>query len=246
MKKIAYLGIFLLIVSSVVAQKGKVYVQLKNGSVLNGKLVESKSEKDIQLQLKENIYVISKEKIDTIVENKYQLYADVVEVPWFFKAEYGILFGGSESEEDEISFFQGTFNYEVYRNIYCGLGVGIEYYQQRSYVPVFANLEYRFRKTKFSPYLFLKAGYIIPAENKKVSSIYDQQESRNLHPKYLDANGGLLISPGIGVSKMFGPNFGMSLSAAYRYHEINYSGKEEYELEQRYNRFSLALGIIFK
>lgn len=246
MKKIASLCIFLLIVSSLAAQKGKVYVQLKNGSVLNGKLIEPTSGENIHLQSKSNIYVISKEKVDTIVDNKYKLHADVVYVPWFIKAEYGIMFGNSDSEEDKISFFHGLASYEVHKNIYCGLGAGIEYYQQRSYVPLFSNFEYRFRDTKFSPYLFLKAGYLIPAEKKKVSSVYDSVKPGNMHPKYLNASGGVLLSPGIGVSQMFGPNFGMSLSAAYRYHEINYSGKEEYELEQRYNRFVLTLGVIFK
>lgn len=246
MKKIAHLCIFLLFVSSVAAQKGKVHVHLKNGSIINGKLVESELENDIRLQAKDNIYVIPNANIDTIVKNKYQLYTDEMEIPWFFKAEYGVLLGNSDSEEEAISFFHGIFNYQFYEKVYGGLGSGVEYYQQRTYVPIFTSFEYRFRKTKFTPYFFLKAGYLIPAEKQKNVSYYSQYESRNLHPKYLKASGGVLISPGLGISKMFGPNFGMSFSAAYRYHEVNYSGKEEYGLEQRYNRLSFTLGVIFK
>lgn len=246
MKKIIHLCIFLLFVSSLAAQKQKVHVKLHNGAVFNGKLLESESDDEIRLLAKKNIWVIPKAKIDTLLKNKYRLYTEEITIPWFFKAEYGVLLGNSDAEEEAISFFHGIFNYQLHSHFYGGGGVGVEYYQQRTYIPAFVNLEYRFRATKFSPYVFLKAGYLLPAENKKHLSNYDNYESRNLHPKYLDASGGVMLSPGLGVSKMFGPNFGMSFSAAYRYNELNYSGKEEYELEQRYNRLSFTLGIIFK
>ncbi len=246
MKRVINLCIFLLIVLSLSAQNQKVHVLLKNGSRISGTLIESESDNKIRVESKDYSWMIPQTDIDTVLTTRRIPNRSNVDTPWFFKAEYGVLKGSSENEEESISFFHGLFNYHLDRYIYGGGGLGVEYYQQRTYVPTFANFELRFRDTKFTPYFFVKAGYLIPADKQKSSSVYDEYESRNLHPKYLKANGGVLLSPGIGIARMFGPNFGMSFSAAYRYHETNYSGKEEYELEQRYNRLALSLGIIFK
>jgi hypothetical protein len=78
------------------------------------------------------------------------------------------------------------------------------------------------------------------------SDLYDQNDSRNLPPKYLEGSRGFLFNPGFGFTSMFGPNLGFNIAAGYRHHALNYSGKDKYELQQRYNRISLSLGLIFK
>jgi hypothetical protein len=62
----------------------------------------------------------------------------------------------------------------------------------------------------------------------------------------LNASGGVAVNPGIGFTSLLGENFGLRFSLGYRYHVLNFSGKGQYELEQRYNRLSFSLGIIFK
>jgi len=246
MKKISCLCILLCWVSIVLAQTNKVHVLLKNGAVLHGTTSETDSLSTITLASNDNIWVIEKSDIDTIVGSKRKLSSPQIYTPWFFKFGYGVLLGNSDNEEDAISFFHGTYNYNVLNGLFTGAGLGIEYYLEQSYIPVFANFEYRFRNTKFTPFVFIKAGYMFRGEKQQNSALYNEQESRHLHPKYLKSDGGVLFSPGIGFTSMLGPNFGLSFSAGFRYHTLNYSGKEEYGLEQRYNRLYLALGIVFK
>jgi sRNA-binding regulator protein Hfq len=244
-KIIVCLSFILLSVTYALAQKNKVHVLLNNGAVLRG-TIETDATKNVTLKSKSNVWVIPKSDIDTIVGSKRKLPVQEIYTPWFFKFGYGVLMGNSENENDAISFFHGTFNYNITKGLFAGGGLGVEYYMEQSYIPVFANFEYRFRDTKFAPFVFLKGGYMVRAEKQQNRAVYKEHESRNLHPKYLKSDGGAVLSPGIGFISMLGPNFGLSFSAGYRYHALKFSGKEEYELEQRYNRLSLTLGIIFK
>jgi len=79
-------------------------------------------------------------------------------------------------------------------------------------LPVFANLEYRFRNAGFSPSLFLKAGYCFPVEDSRtvvyneVVPPYWSSSSIWPNPYYdekLKAKGGVLINPGFGMVNMF-------------------------------------------
>jgi hypothetical protein len=169
-----------------------------------------------------------------------------VEIPWFFKVDGGVLTGNSGNEESAINFFHSSFNYGLTGKWFAGAGTGVEYYMEQSYIPFFANFEYRLRSTRFSPHFFFKTGYLFPGEKQQSSELYEQNESRNLPPKYLKASGGVVVNPGFGFTSMIARDFGFSLGLGYRYHMLNYSGKAKYELQQRYNRISLSLSIIFK
>ena len=246
MKKILFFILAFLITLSVSAQKQKVEVQLKNGTVIKGRIIESNSPNNIRIKSKSSLRVIQKNEIDTIYSSKYEPNFKAVSIPYFIKIDIGILSGNSKNDDSEPTFFHSSYNYEVKKKLYAGAGIGVEYYMEQSYIPVFANFEYRLRQTKFSPMLYLKTGYLIPGEKQHPSSIYEQQESRNIPPRFLNASGGFIVNPGFGFTSMVGENFGICFSVGYRYHALNFTGKKEYELEYKYNRLSLSLSIIFK
>jgi small nuclear ribonucleoprotein (snRNP)-like protein len=246
MRKIIPLILLIFTFTSVLAQNQKVQVYLKNGSIVKGKLTESTSSETIKVESNNTIWVFQNAEVDTIIVGKPEKYLNIIEIPYFIDAEYGILVGNSSNEENNIGFFHGSFNYQLANKYYTGVGAGVEYYMEQSYIPVFAKFEYRFRPTKFSPYVFLKSGYLIPGENLQSSEIYEQYESRNIPTKYLNASGGLMLNPGFGFTTFLGENFGLCFSMGYRFHVLNFTGKDEYELEQRYTRLSFSMGIIFK
>jgi hypothetical protein len=184
--------------------------------------------------------------VDTIITGKIRNELKPAEIDYFIHVEYGVLLGNSNNEDDAAGVFHSSFNYQLIQKFYAGAGAGVEYYMEQSYIPVFTKFEYRFRQTKFSPHLFLKTGYLIPGEKNHLSDIYEKYDSRNIPAKYLNAGGGIIVNPGFGFSSMLGGNFGLCFSMGYRYHALVFTGKDKYELEQRYNRLSLSLGIIFK
>ncbi len=246
MKKFLFIALLFVFVHSVFAQNDKVTVFLKNGSTFSGKVLEPDSPDVFKMESRKNVLVFPKTDIDTILYRNTANKQTLVEVPWFFKVDGGLLPGNSENEESAPQFFHGSFNYGLTGNLFAGGGTGVEYYMEQTFIPAFANFEFKFRQTRFSPHLFLKAGYLFPGEVQQPSDLYSNSDSRNLPPKYLKASGGVLLNPGFGFTSMLGPNLGFSIAAGYRHHVLNYSGKDKYELEQRYNRISLSLGLIFK
>ena len=233
---------------SSIAQKKKVNVILKNGTVIKGKIVPADSQDKIKVESKKNTWVFPKNEVDKVVirEEKKRNEGREIALPWFFKADGGLLTGNSGNEEKTIRYFHGTANYGVTNKLYAGAGMGVEYYLEQTFIPAFANFMYKLSETNFSSFLFMKTGYIFPGDKQQPSDLYDSEESRNLAPKYLKASGGVMFHPGIGLSLMASRSLGFSLAAGYRHHELNYSGKDKYELEQRYNRLTFSLSIIFK
>ena len=113
-------------------------------------------------------------------------------------------------------------------------------------------MEYKFRDSNSTPYLFLKSGYQIPLEESR--DIYDnglQPWSSSIWPgpdysqEPMDTKGGFLINPGVGYLRMFSNEFGMSFAFGYQFHRLKYSGENDYELDIDYNRLTIKLGIIF-
>jgi hypothetical protein len=119
---------------------------------------------------------------------------------------------------------------------------------------------YQFRKEKekaIFPFLRLQAGYQVPLESKIAtynyysyylySSLSSSVYPYSYYPTWdkLDARGGWMITPSAGVIIYSHSGFGITLSAGYRHHKLNYSGKEDYKFQIEYNRLFLALGIIF-
>ena len=100
----------------------------------------------------------------------------------------------------------------------------------------------------------MQVGYVLPVEESRryYYDVVPYSYSSSIWPgpwydgqNELDAKGGMLLNPGIGVRTMFNANFGMTFSFGYRYTRLKYKGDLDYNLLVDYNRLSLKLGIIF-
>jgi len=252
MKKVIFL--LLLTCTAVTVNAQKQYVYLKNGSVIKGKLIFSSDPQSVGIKSSGNIYMFKRPEIDTITTSRpLKGERQTLEFRYFFRTALGILPGNSYNEQVAPALFSASFNRQVYKTISAGIGSGMEFYNDATFIPLYANMEYRFRNTRFSPVAFLKTGYLFAASetvstggyNPVMPDYYDYIRPGN-QPRELTPHGGFMINPGIGMNIMVGNGFGFFLGFGYRYHKIGFDGDNDYSLSYNYNRLSIDIGIIFK
>lgn len=237
------------------AQSGKGHVHLKNGSIIKGKYSYFDSGKQLQVKSAGNVWIFDAGNVDHIASKREKKLLLEDEVSWnskfFFRTELGVLAGNSDNSQTAPFSITGSANYIVNPNFSAGLGFGVEFLKE-SYMPVFANFEYRFRKHLTTPYLFLKAGYQVPIEdsNEIYYDVYPVWSSFRPWPGEIgqngfDTKGGFLINPGVGFQQMFSNGFGMNFAVGYQFHRLNYDGENDYSLDIDYNRVTVKIGIIF-
>ena len=232
----------------------KQYLFLKNGSILKGKILYSDDPETIKLVSSGNTFYIKRTDIDSVAMKRanYARTPRPVEFKYFFRANLGILPGNSSNEQVAPAHFSASFNRQVYKTVSAGLGSGMEFYNETTFIPLYANMEYRFRNTRFSPVLFLKTGYLFAAgDSVTTDNYYPVMPANYIYPpnygvRKLDPHGGFMINPGIGMNILVSDNFGFYLGFGYRYHRIGFDGADDYSLTYNYNRLSIDIGIIFK
>lgn len=249
MKKILILLLSALFLVPAFAQKGKKdIVYLKSGAVIKGELITNDAE-IVKINSSGNQWVFKNEEVDSIskyskVRNEPGLSQD-----YFFDTSMGVLLGNSGNNQSAPFSFMSSVNFRINGNFYAGAGLGAEFFEE-SYMPVFAQFQYKFRDTKFTPFVNLQAGYQVPLEDGNRGQIvtYDYSSSYYPYPQpnsKLNAEGGYLINPSIGFQRFTSDNFGWFFSFGYRYHQLNYSGENGYKLETNFSRLSLKIGFIF-
>jgi len=249
MKKIVTITLLLFLAVNMYAQKGKKEViYLKNGSVLKGRLAQLDDDK-VVLNSGKNLFVLKSSEIDTTTRSRYFAPMELKNEPYFLRTSVGVLAGSSNNYKSAPFTFDITYNQNIFKNYYVGVGIGADILEQ-SYMPAFLNFEYHFRQTSFTPFVGLKAGYLIPVEEHISTQVYyDISPWSSYIPNYsnnqLDSKGGILINPALGFVSRFNQSFGLSLSFGYRFYQLNFKGDKEYELHQDANRLSISLGIIF-
>jgi len=254
MKKLRLFLIAMLLTFSVFSQTEKGVVYLKNGTILKGRYLYFDNSEKIKVESAGNIWVFPVEEIDT-VENRraarnLKMQESFSRRKLFAHAELGVLAGNSENSQSAPLSVTGSLNYLVRPSFSVGAGLGVEFLKE-SYLPVFLNLEYKFRESASTPYLYLKGGYQVPLEESR-ELYYDVWPSRSSfwpgpahEPETLEPKGGVLFNPGIGYQSMFSPGFGMSVAFGYQFHRLHYEGENDYGLDIDYNRLSIKIGILF-
>lgn len=254
MKKLCLFLIAMLLIFSAFAQPEKGVIYLKNGSVLKGRYLYFENAEKIKIESAGNTWVFPVEEIDTVVNRRAARNLEMQESfstrKIFAHAELGVLAGNSENSQSAPLSVTGSLNYLVQPKFSVGAGLGVEFLKE-SYLPVFLNLEYKFREAASTPYLFLKGGYQVPLEDSRElyydvwpawSSIWPGSAHE---PETLDPKGGVLFNPGIGYQHYYSPGFGMSVAFGYQFHRLHYEGENDYGLDIDYNRLTIKIGILF-
>lgn len=237
------------------------YVYLKDGTVLKGKYIYSPDLEKIRVTTKSESRVYDVEDIEKVSSSR----PIIDEKPSFVSpsrrfmslTEGGVLLGNPDNA-NQAPFVLGTsVNYTIKEGLSAGIGTGVEFYNG-TYLPVTANLHYRFGSDRVTPFVMLQVGYLIALESSferpydgyynSLSSYYPNYSYGSSFSYYgsLDAKGGFLVNPSVGMIIETDYGFGVSLSVGYRYHRLKYEGEgNDYRLHIDYNRLSLKLGIIF-
>jgi len=241
-------GLLLLPAYSQISRKAVIY--LKSGGVIKGKLLVNDSER-VKINSSGNDWVFKASEVDSVVANQKPIPESGLNQDYFFDTSMGVLLGNSGNNQSAPFSFTSSLNYRILDRLYVGAGLGAEFFDE-SYMPVFAQLHYKFRDTKFTPFFNIQAGYEIALEDgnrQHYSDIYYSSSSMyypypNTNEK-LNAEGGFLINPSIGFERFTSDNFGWFFSFGYRHHQLNYSGDKGYKLETNFSRLSLKIGFIF-
>lgn len=254
--------IYLIILAFLLCQSAKSqitrgYVYLKDGSVIKGKIQESFPLTEIKVKSKGNMWVFQISDIQRIVHSqdlRRFIEVDTTKSKIFVVAESGIMIGNTSDGEEAKLMFHTMLSYPISDKVYIGFGAGVEFLNE-THVPVFVKAEYKFRNSRLTPFLFLKAGYQIPVENSRTyysGVVPDKLQNPDFWRWYNNANGqlkakgGIILNPGIGFVNMFHKNFGLSYSFGYRYSVLRYGGQQQYNLDVNYNQLVISLGILFK
>lgn len=242
-----------------VYEKG--YVHLKNGTVIKGRYIYSSNMEKLQIITGKNTFVFNASEVDFVskkgssqgaVENEFAENSPSSSKV-FNLTEIGVLIGNPDNSQSAPMVLGSSFNYSFHKKISIGAGVGVEFLKE-TYLPVTANLMYKFRKTRFTPYAILQAGYQIPLEDSRIN-YYDlvpnNLSSSSIWPGFwpgtqdrLEAEGGWLLNPAIGLISLSRNGFGISLSVGYRFHRLRYSNSSDYAIDVDYNRVTVKLGLI--
>lgn len=257
MKKIWLLLFAVIIAFPVFAQLQKGYVYLKNGSILKGRYQYSEDLSKLKVESAGNVWIFNAGEIDRISGKKeadeWLLKEDVKKTPLFMRTEMGVLAGNSDNSQAAPFSFSSSLNYSLNSRLSAGLGIGFEFLKE-TYLPAFANIEYKLRNADATPYFFLKMGYQVPLEESNeiyggVQPVYYYDiwpgpwPTNNAEP--LDTKGGIMINPGVGYQRMFSSGFGISFAFGYQFHRLSYRGENDYQLDIDYNRLTIKLGFIF-
>ena len=168
--------------------------------------------------------------------------------------EGGVLVGNSENENKAPFIFNSSLNYVFYKNVSVGIGAGVEFLKE-TYLPITANVLYQFGKNKaVYPFIRFRTGYQVPLESATYMEYYDYYysvlSSLSYYSYYpllekLNAKGGWMIDPSVGIIIYTRAGLGFSLAAGYRHQDLKFTGKDDYIFKKEYNRLTLTLGITF-
>jgi hypothetical protein len=236
----------------VLAQKSKKdLVYLKSGGIIRGQIVTYDLDA-VKIVSDGNQWVFKSAEIDSVSRYSKSAGEFAVSPKFYFDAAGGVLVGNSGNSQKAPFCYSNSFNYRIDEKLYAGLGLGADFLDE-TYMPAFAQFQYQFRKSKFTPFVNVQAGYEIPLEGKSrknFNNYYVTSDSYYYYPGYLyneklDNEGGFMINPSIGFLRATSENFGWFFAFGFRYHQLNYSGKNDYKLETNYSRLSLKIGFIF-
>ena len=243
MKKLVFLIILLIITGfQLYGQWSKDVLYLKNGSVINGTLIEIT---DNQYKIRTSdgsIFVFTSGEVDKYVKDVHA-FAGRKKSGMGFALESGFLIGSQHSQYVlPFSFNCIASVTSSTKNIF-GIGSGVEFIGQ-TFTPIFMEYKHLLFDRKTTPFIFFRGGGLIHIAK-------DEETSDIVQPQYdypIDYKGGFSMAVGTGISwaKEDSETY---LSFAYRYARTSYN-EETYQhlkvnYKNNYNRLEIKFGFKF-
>jgi len=243
MKKYFLIPILLIIIvyqSS--AQKSKDVLYLKNGSVINGTLIEI-TDNQYKIQTSDgSLFIFSAPEVDKYIKEA-PISIGRKKAGLGFALEAGFLVGSQTSKYDSPFSFNCIAGYTFDTKNILGLGSGVEFLGQ-TFTPFFFEYKHLFYDRKVAPFIFFRSGVLfhLGSDDESIDSSYPQY---NVPRNY---SGGASLAIGTGISWVR-EDIETYLSFAYRYaqtsyHETSYN-QQDVTYKNYFNRLELKLGFKF-
>jgi hypothetical protein len=241
LKPILLLILLIAVYSSHAQNRKNTCVNLKNGSIIYGKVIENYPDSLIKIQTEgNNIWVFKYSDIDTVITSSTVKTESAR--PYTVQLQAGFAgFGGSYNFNPGISLLISG-SYEFKDRYYIGLTSGAEYFDI-PILPVVLDVKVDFFKRNLTPFVYLRGGYAF----KLISDQVDYYEYKTSY------KGGIMYDAGFGVKKRFSSEFALTFSIGYAHRET-YEVRDyiydspwttDYERHYFYNRAAFMIGIVF-
>jgi len=216
-------------------------LQLKNGSILYGTILENKVGEYIRIEVVgKNQLVFPYNEIDKISrEETPVLFAPVAKSPIDITTTLNF-YGGSNNSAG----FQIKASYNLPFRLSVGMGTGIDmvHYQV---LPISADVSYVILNSSLSPFIYGRTGFSFPLSKA--------QSDAWINPEY---KGGILAGAGVGIRKSFSNHNAFLFSIGYRYQKLRkiteyypwYGDTQAVQFDERIdhlNRINISIGFQF-
>lgn len=243
MKKYLFTTIILIIIAyQSSAQKTKDVLYLKNGSVINGTLLEIS---DNQYKIKTtdgSLFIFSAPEVDKYAK-EIPVFDGRKRTGFGFALEAGFLVGAQSSKYDAPFSFNCIAGYTIDTKNTLGIGSGAEFLGQ-TFTPLFFEYKHLFNEKKTAPFIFLRSGILLHLGSDKEIDDFN-------YPQYnvpRDFSGGASMTVGTGIS-WIGQDIETYITFAYRYAQTSYMETDYYQhdatFKNYFNRLELKIGFKF-
>ncbi len=161
MKRLIFFVVILLAVNTTFCQE-MVKVKLKNGNIVDGKLIEFQNNDFLVLQLYDDYQVnISMAQIHKIKYKRYTLHG-IKDAPrkYYNNTSLGVTFLRTDYGLDGLDWNLHTMHGKSFtHNFMAGIGVGIDRYGDMSALPVYLGGRGEFGRAHIAPTVFTNIGY---------------------------------------------------------------------------------------
>ncbi len=231
------------------SEKGVVY--LKNGSIVRGALLSQDPGQPVKIKTSDNnIWVFERTAIDSISQKNRQ--NGSFKTGCFNLTEAGVLAWTPDNAYNAPFTFMNISGWQFANGLSAGVGAGVEFFSE-AYLPVVADLRYYFGKQGVLPFIGAQGGYSIALGKADKQYVYNYAYDYNLiwpgpigQAVDVDARGGWLVNPSVGICAPIGDKLALTVSAGYRIMRHRYNREDNYKLDVDYNRLSLKVGLMFK
>jgi hypothetical protein len=136
------------------------------------------------------------------------------------------------------------------KHLMTGLGIGVEYLNNATRLPITANARWKFGSGNLTPYVGLSAGYTLSGQERGGGYYYDSYYAEQQN------KGGITTGAQVGFLSQLGPHFGLNAFMGFRYQKFTreydqafWNGLETIYVpttEKTYlNRVTLGFGFLF-
>ena len=213
-------------------------------------LIDGSAYKSVRIQISDQAFIVLITAGDTIMvsnedvekleridlaNKEYQTFTS----GFYHRLEIGWLLGKDNFDQTTTSFSIQTVNgYRLFNRFDAGLGIGVDFYDQFTTMPLFLNALVDLTRTRVIPYYFGSAGYSMAWQNSKSQGQFNR------------VKGGLTWGAGMGI-KIPVDGIAILVKAGYREQRVSTrTGNIEefgFETEQKrkMRRFELSTGITF-